>query len=70
LQAGRFEEILLDYKNRLFRINTKSIYRLNENSEITEGIIEGVDETGRLLVRIDDNLKSFDLKQISPIFIV
>jgi biotin-(acetyl-CoA carboxylase) ligase len=68
LQAGRFEEILLDYKNRLFRINTKSKYRLNENSEIIDGIIEGVDETGRLLVRINDSLKSFDLKQISPFF--
>ena len=68
LQAGRFEEILLDYKNRLFRINTKSKYKLNENSEIIDGIIEGVDETGRLLVRINDSLKSFDLKQISPVF--
>ena len=68
IQAGKSKEIISDYTTRLFQIGILAKYKIAANQEIVEGVIEGVDEIGRLLLKINEAHNSFDLKQISPVF--
>jgi BirA family biotin operon repressor/biotin-[acetyl-CoA-carboxylase] ligase len=68
IQAGRSKEIISDYTTRLFQIGILAKYKITANQYIVEGVIEGVDDIGRLLLKINEELNAFDLKQISPVF--
>ena len=67
LKKGNFDEILKDYQKCLFRINLLKKYKLSDGSLIDAQII-GVEENGRLLVKHEEIIRSFDLKEISVIF--
>jgi len=66
IQAGKTKEIISDYTNRLFQIEMLAKYKITTNQEVVEGVIVGVDELGRLLLKINGTLSAFDLKQIAP----
>lgn len=55
-----------EYLARLFRLNESFEYLIDDT--IYKGIIKGVAEQGYLLLQIDDELKSLDLKQVKFIF--
>ena len=53
------------YINGLYRINKPSTFSL-KNQKTISGFIRGVDDLGKLLVEIEDNnIVSFDIKEIS-----
>ncbi len=55
-----------DYLKSLFRINEEHVF-IVEEKEI-KGTIRGVDDSGRMLVEINQNIRPFDLKTIKYIF--
>ncbi|WP_424494997.1 biotin--[acetyl-CoA-carboxylase] ligase [Salinimicrobium sp. GXAS 041] len=64
----RSEIILKRYQERLFRINIPSTFQLPDLTLFT-GIIAGVSQNGKLLVRREDDvLQEFDLKEIKLCF--
>ena len=67
LQKGSLDEILKDYEKCLFRKDQLKKYKLSDASVIDAKII-GVEESGRLLVNHNEEIKSFDLKEISVLF--
>ncbi len=67
LQKGSLTEILQDYQKCLFGTNLARKYKLSDGS-IIEAEIVGVEENGRLLVKHNQTIRSFDLKEISVLF--
>jgi BirA family transcriptional regulator, biotin operon repressor / biotin---[acetyl-CoA-carboxylase] ligase len=67
LQKGSLTEILQDYHKCLFGTNLNRKYKLSDGS-IIEAEIVGVEENGRLLVKHNQTIRSFDLKEISVLF--
>ncbi len=67
LQKGSLTEILQDYQKCLFGTNLTRKYKLSDGS-IIEAEIVGVEENGRLLVKHNQTIRSFDLKEISVLF--
>ncbi len=63
LRDGKIEKLSAEYLQRLYRIGERHTFRI-ENDE-KQGVIEGVDPRGRLVVLIDDVKHYFDLKEIS-----
>lgn len=58
------EKIFQIYKQNLFRIKMPSTFQLPDKTMFT-GIIENVSLTGKLIVRVEDDvLKEFDLKEV------
>jgi len=55
-----------DYLDALFRFNEPHKYILSETE--VEGIIRGVDDYGRLVLEIENNLRALDLKQIKFVY--
>jgi BirA family transcriptional regulator, biotin operon repressor / biotin---[acetyl-CoA-carboxylase] ligase len=65
LKSGQSAGIHAEYEQRLLgRGDTSGFLRLANQSRF-EGVIEGVDDSGRLRVRTADRLEVFDLKEIS-----
>ena len=62
----RSQRIAQDYLKGMYRINEKHKFIVDDNE--VEGIIRDVDPTGRLMVDIEDNLRSFDFKQIKYVY--
>jgi BirA family biotin operon repressor/biotin-[acetyl-CoA-carboxylase] ligase len=67
LQKGSFSEITQDYQKCLFGMNIQRKYKLSDGSQIDAEIV-GVEENGRLLVKHNETIRSFDLKEISVLF--
>jgi BirA family biotin operon repressor/biotin-[acetyl-CoA-carboxylase] ligase len=61
LVSNQREELRQDYLSGLYQFNEPHLYR--SKSEF-EGIITGIDEYGRLLVKSEGGIKSYDLKEI------
>lgn len=68
LEARQFSEICDLYESSLFRLNKPSTFKRKSNKLFT-GYIKGVTETGKLQVLVEDEqLKEFDMKQISLLY--
>jgi BirA family biotin operon repressor/biotin-[acetyl-CoA-carboxylase] ligase len=63
LRAGRTEELRKAYLNALFARDQPKLFRVGK--EIMEGTIRGVDSTGRLLVEMEHEPRSFSFKEIA-----
>ncbi|SHK37831.1 BirA family transcriptional regulator, biotin operon repressor / biotin-[acetyl-CoA-carboxylase] ligase [Hymenobacter psychrotolerans DSM 18569] len=63
LRSGRLAAIRHNYLAALFRYQEQHAYEVEGRR--LEGEIRGVDEVGRLIVRIEGQLRHFDLKEIS-----
>lgn len=63
IQESNFKILEQQYLNHLWLLNQKSIYT-DKNGEF-EGIVEGVDENGKLIIKRDDSFFRYDLKEIS-----
>jgi BirA family biotin operon repressor/biotin-[acetyl-CoA-carboxylase] ligase len=65
VRNNRFKELDEDYLQALFRVNESHSFIVDDRE--AKGIIRGVDPNGRLLVEIDNGIRSFDLKEIKYI---
>lgn len=65
LKRGEFEAIQTDYLSRLYRINEAHQYQAA--SRQFEGTITGVDATGRLKIKTDEE-QVFDVKEVTFIY--
>ncbi|MBL7870645.1 MAG: biotin--[acetyl-CoA-carboxylase] ligase [Cyclobacteriaceae bacterium] len=63
LRDGKFEKLSDDYLNRLYRKGQRHSFRIGNTEK--QGVIDGVDQRGRLVVLIDHDKHYFDLKEIS-----
>jgi len=63
LRDGKFEKIAEDYLQNLYRIGEQHTFKISNNEK--QGVIEGVDQRGRLVVSFDGFKQEFDLKEIS-----
>jgi len=66
LRAGKREALAERYKNHLFRLNEKHFFRTS--GKTFEGIITGVDESGRLIIRSGEELLSFGFKEVEFVY--
>lgn len=66
LQKGSYIDLHTEYISRLFRLGVKSTFRLSSANHI-EGVIIGTDEQGRLKIKVENDIKYFDLKEVSPV---
>jgi BirA family biotin operon repressor/biotin-[acetyl-CoA-carboxylase] ligase len=64
LREGNLSEISLHYANHLFKIQTPANFR-RADGHIFEGVIEGVSEEGKLLIRQDKITEQFLPKEIA-----
>lgn len=62
LRAGKYSILQNDYLARLYNYDVSALYK--KDGEIFEGIIRGVEDSGRLTVETKDGLKSFNFKEI------
>jgi BirA family transcriptional regulator, biotin operon repressor / biotin---[acetyl-CoA-carboxylase] ligase len=63
LREGKFEKLSDDYLNNLYRKGEHHSFIIGETQK--QGVIEGVDQRGRLVVSFDEIKQEFDLKEIS-----
>jgi BirA family biotin operon repressor/biotin-[acetyl-CoA-carboxylase] ligase len=64
LLAGQSDKIFEEYLKNLFLLNVAAQFKL-KNGDVTDGMITGVTEYGRLKVRTGQKEESFDIKEIS-----
>lgn len=62
LRRGEWKTLNTDYLNALYWYG--EVHTFFSKAENFAGIIEGVDEIGRLLVRVGAEMRTFDLKEI------
>ena len=62
LRAGRLSQLRYDYLQALYRYQQRHAYEVD--GERVQGQIVGVDETGRLAVEINGQLRTFGLQEI------
>ena len=62
LRAGRLSTIRYDYLHALYRYQESHSYEIEGRRVLGE--IMGVDETGRLALALEGQLRHFDLKEI------
>lgn len=68
LAKGQFELLKNNYETYLFRKDKPSTFEMATGATFP-GIIDGVDDTGKLIVRLEDNIKmTFDLKEIKLLY--
>ncbi|WP_375237996.1 biotin--[acetyl-CoA-carboxylase] ligase [Aurantibacter sp.] len=68
LEAEKFDELLVAYEELLFRKEKPSTFKTAEG-DLCVGIIKGISKQGLLKVLFeDDNLKTFDLKEITLLY--
>jgi len=63
LKAGRFDALLGDYKQRLYRLDELRPYLVDGIN--VSGVLRGVTETGRLQIDFNGHLVDFDIKEIA-----
>jgi BirA family transcriptional regulator, biotin operon repressor / biotin---[acetyl-CoA-carboxylase] ligase len=63
LKAGKMVPLQHDYLCHLYRFGQLANY-LRSSGETFQGIIQGIDETGRLKVQVGSEIECFDLKEI------
>jgi BirA family transcriptional regulator, biotin operon repressor / biotin---[acetyl-CoA-carboxylase] ligase len=63
LRDGKIEKLSDDYLNNLYRKSELHTFKIGETQK--QGVIEGVDQRGRLVVSFDGIKQEFDLKEIS-----
>lgn len=63
LKAGKMVLLQLDYLRHLYRFGQMANYQ-RSSGEFFQGIINGVDETGRLKMAVDGEIECFDLKAV------
>ncbi len=56
------QHLRLDYTNQMFRINEVASYMIDERAQA--GIIEGIDEMGKLILRMEEHLRVFDFQEL------
>ena len=66
LKTGDLVGLNRDYLDRLYRLNVVHSFLIGDKT--CKGIIKGVSDEGFLLLQIDDELRSFGLKQVAFIF--
>ena len=62
LRAGKWDALMQDYLSHLFRMGEHALFSDSDGN--FTGVIEGIDERGRLLVRRGDGQRAYDLKEI------
>jgi BirA family biotin operon repressor/biotin-[acetyl-CoA-carboxylase] ligase len=62
LKKGRTGSIKKEYQSRLYRINEKALF--NYGDKPLEGVIRGVDDTGKLLLSVDNVIQSYNLNEL------
>jgi BirA family biotin operon repressor/biotin-[acetyl-CoA-carboxylase] ligase len=62
LRAGRIEELKSDYLSCLF--GKGELRRFIDATGETQGVIEGIDQQGKLLIDTQAGIKTYDLKEI------
>ncbi|WP_299361096.1 biotin--[acetyl-CoA-carboxylase] ligase [Winogradskyella sp.] len=68
LESQKYEEIKIQYEALLFRKGKPSTFKCSNNKTIS-GIIQGISETGKLMVWTEDgSVKTFDLKEITLLY--
>ena len=68
LEEGKYDAVKNEYEMSLFRKNKPSTFK-NAKGELFSGFIEGVNENGKLIVRLEDDIrKVFDLKEIQLLY--
>jgi len=63
LKAGRFDALLGDYKQRLYRLGELRPYLVDGIN--VSGVLRGITETGRLQIDFNGHLVDFDIKEIA-----
>ncbi len=63
LKNGNWNLINKDYLDNLYLYNKNAQFKIKD--QIVEGLITGVNANGHLQVKIENTVKSFDLKEIS-----
>ena len=63
LQEGCLERIEKDYHDHLYRLDESHIFRIPNEGEVN-GIIRGVEPTGRLQVEINGRIRGFLFREI------
>jgi BirA family transcriptional regulator, biotin operon repressor / biotin---[acetyl-CoA-carboxylase] ligase len=66
VRNNRVKEIDDDYFCALYRVNESHRYIIDDRE--MKGTIRGVDVNGRLLVEIDNGIRSFGLKEIKYVY--
>ncbi len=66
LRENRKEELFTLYNNHLYRLNENHVYKTDSGS--FEGIITGVDENGRLLIKTAEEVRIFNFKEVAFVF--
>lgn len=64
LKEGRFDLLMSEYKTSMYLKNEVRSYKLTDG-KIVNGIIRDVQENGLLDIEIDDEIRSFSLKEVS-----
>ncbi|MBN8680165.1 MAG: biotin--[acetyl-CoA-carboxylase] ligase [Chitinophagales bacterium] len=67
LKAGRFSDIKAAYEGQLWRKDALTRFIRQADGSLFEGVINGVDELGNLLVQTENGVNTFEVKEISPI---
>jgi len=68
LLTGNYEALKKEYEQHLFRINTLSEFK-NDQDELWKGSIKGVSDQGKLQVVMEDgSLQSFEMKQLQLVY--
>jgi BirA family biotin operon repressor/biotin-[acetyl-CoA-carboxylase] ligase len=65
LKEGKYAQLKEDYIRALFWRNEEHTFSSNDKQFL--GTIDNIDDAGRLQVKIDDTLRSFELKEIAYI---
>jgi BirA family biotin operon repressor/biotin-[acetyl-CoA-carboxylase] ligase len=62
LKTGKYSFLLNAYLEKLLYYKQKSFYQ--QDGRVFEGVIEGVEESGHLSMKIDNEIKMFNFKEI------
>jgi BirA family transcriptional regulator, biotin operon repressor / biotin---[acetyl-CoA-carboxylase] ligase len=62
LRDGKYASLMNDYLAALFLRHKNHVF--SSGGETFKGVIEDVDETGRLRVRVNDTIRAFGIKEI------
>lgn len=65
LRQGKYEMLMNGYLEALFRRNEKHIFSHDDN--LFEGIIQDLDPSGKLRIKMKDEIRSFGIKEIKYI---
>lgn len=56
------QQMRKDYTEQMFRLNEVASYQIDGKAQA--GIIEGIDEMGKLILRMEDHLRVFDFQEL------